>query len=248
MAGKEKLLGLIGNSLQHSLSPKLFKDIFEKEGRSDFSYHLYPLLSISEFPELIKKESNLIGLNVTIPYKTSVIPYLDELSVEAKEIGAVNTIVISNGKTKGYNTDVTGFKKSISPLLSNEKNKAIILGNGGASKAAAYVFKELGIPYIIVARNPKQNEISFEMLTDDLISGSSIIVNTTPLGMFPDLNSCPSINYENLSSKHLLFDMVYNPEQTVFLQRGKEKGATCMNGFEMLKEQAWAAWEIWKKL
>jgi len=237
--------GLIGYPLQHSFSPAYFAAKFEKEG-IDAVYTAYPLDGISKFPQLLH-ENPLLGLNVTIPYKQAVIAYLDELDAAAKAIGAVNCIDIRDGVSKGYNTDVKGFKDSLVPLLQSHHTKALVLGTGGASLAVRYVLDELGIVYTSVSRDKKEGVVCYEELTGDMVSGHKLIVNTTPLGMGSYMDEHPAIQYEAIGQEHLLYDLIYNPEETIFLQKGKAQGAAIKNGLEMLHLQAEASWDIWNR-
>ncbi len=244
-----KTFGLIGFPLTHSFSQKYFSQKFEDE-KISARYLNFPISSIDDFPELFKHHPYLAGLNVTIPYKQQVIPLLNELESAAKEIGAVNVIKIFwKNKTphlKGYNSDIVGFKNSLTPLLSNHHNKALILGTGGASKAVAEGLKQLGIKFKFVSRKPNNSDIlSYNRITEEVISEHKLIINTTPLGMFPKTDSCPEIPYDSLSPEHLIYDLVYNPEETLFLQKGKARGAQIKNGLEMLHLQAEEAWRIW---
>lgn len=245
------IYGLIGKNLGHSFSANYFNEKFQKE-RINSHYELFPLSSISEFPSLITNNPDLKGLNITIPYKQAIIPYLDKLSDEAKEVGAVNVIKFYYGNNgsqilEGYNSDVFGFKNSILPLLNSKIKNALILGNGGASKAVIYVLNNLDINVTVVSRTKEKGDITYDDLNEDIVHKNLLIVNTTPLGMFPDIDSFPRIPYQYLTSKHVCFDLVYNPLETVFLKKGKEMGATVKNGLEMLKLQADAAWEIWNR-
>ena len=245
------IYGLIGKNLGHSFSANYFNEKFQIE-RINSHYELFPLSSISEFPSLITNNPDLKGLNITIPYKQAIIPYLDKLSDEAKEVGAVNVIKFyydNNGSQilEGYNSDVFGFKNSILPLLNSKIKNALILGNGGASKAVIYVLNNLDINVTVVSRTKEKGDITYDDLNEDIVHKNLLIVNTTPLGMFPDIDSFPRIPYQYLTSKHVCFDLVYNPLETVFLKKGKEMGATVKNGLEMLKLQADAAWEIWNR-
>jgi shikimate dehydrogenase len=235
-----RTFGLIGKSLEHSFSSQYFNEKFFKEGITDTQYLNFELKHISEFTELIKT-NKLSGLNVTIPYKESIIPFLDELNEEAKEIGAVNTIQFSNGKTIGHNTDHIGFTNSIQPLL-EDRNKAIILGDGGAAKAIKYALKKLNIEYKTINRNT-----SFDYLdiTKQITGYYTIIINTTPVGSYPNINDFPKIPYEYLNQNYLLFDLIYNPNETKFLAYGKAKNAQTKNGLEMLQLQAEESWNIW---
>ncbi len=243
------LFGLIGYPLSHSFSKKYFSDKFLKEGISDCYYELFPLNDIAEFPALIKKHPNLKGLNVTLPYKELVIPFLDKLDESAAAIGAVNTIKIDSGKLSGYNTDAYGFEKSLTDFIKKNQSKpiqkALVLGTGGASKAVTYVLKKLNIFYLTISRNPEKGDLTYDDLDQNIISNTQLIVNTTPLGMAPKKDTFPMIKYEWLDSNHFLFDLVYNPEKTVFLTRGKNQGCSVMNGLPMLHLQAEKAWEIW---
>lgn len=243
-----KQYGLIGKSLQHSFSKKYFENKFKKESITDCYYDLFELDSIDEVKHILNSTKNIIGLNVTIPYKESIIPFLDEIDGVAKKIGAINTITLDTvtKKTKGYNTDYNGFKNSLKPFLENTHERALILGTGGASKAISYVLNELNIDFLFVSRNPEgNNEISYDDVNEYVLKHHQIIINTTPLGTFPAINNHPNIPYKHLTNKHLLYDLVYNPEETVFLKKGKEKGSLTINGLQMLKLQAEKAWEIW---
>ncbi|UCH13834.1 MAG: shikimate dehydrogenase [Bacteroidales bacterium] len=247
-----KKFGLIGYPLSHSFSMKYFSDKFKKENIEDCQYLNFPIDTIEKLPSLISENKNLIGLNVTIPYKEKVIGYLNEIDETSGKIGAVNTIKIrrvrDNYTLSGYNTDAYGFHTSIVPHIKKTHKKALILGTGGASKAIAYVFEQLGIDYIFVSRKPKKaNHISYNDITGDLMSDFRIIVNTSPLGMYPDVDKYPYIPYKYLTSDHLLYDLVYNPEMSKFLEKGSEKGAITVNGLLMLHLQAEKAWEIWNR-
>lgn len=245
--------GLIGYPLGHSFSVGYFNEKFKAEN-IDAEYVNFEIPTIKDFHKVIAGNPNLCGLNVTIPYKEQVIAYLDDLDKDtAKKIGAVNVIKIihqSKGKPKliGYNSDVIGFTQSIEPLLQPHHKKALILGTGGASKAVYHGLKDLGIEATFVSRNPKDNkQLTYQQLTPEVMAEHTIIVNTTPLGMYPKVNECPNIPYEYLTSNHLLYDLLYNPDETLFMKRGKEQGAEVKNGLEMLLLQAFAAWEIWRK-
>ena len=247
-----KILGLIGFPLTHSFSAKYFADKFDKENIEGFAYQNFEIPSIEDFKAVIENNPNLVGLNVTIPYKEQIIPFLDELDDEAKEIGAVNTIKIirENGtiKLKGYNTDIYGFRETLKPLLQQHQYKALILGTGGAAKAVEYVLKKIGLDVLYVSRNPSsEKEIAYTDLNEFAVQDFSVIVNSTPLGMFPEIEVCPEIPYQFLSKNNLLYDLIYNPGETLFMKKGKEKGANTQNGLGMLKLQAEKAWEIWNK-
>lgn len=249
------LFGLIGGSLSHSFSGKYFNDKFSRGGLENlYRYELFELSSISEFPALISRNRHLRGLNVTIPYKETIIPYLGRIEGEAIPIQAVNTIFIDRDEkgevktTIGYNTDAVGFYHSISPLLTKDDAGALILGTGGASKAVEYVLRELlHLRIIRVSRTPGVDRITYQQITPELMEQYPIIINTTPLGTSPHTEICPPIPYDFLSPTNLLFDLVYNPANTRFLNMGKQRGARIKNGEEMLKIQAEASWEMWMK-
>lgn len=237
--------GLLGEKLDYSFS----KNYFEKKFRSlnlDHSYINLEIDSIDEFPQLLENNPELKGLNVTIPFKESVLSYLDELDVEAKIIGAVNTIQFKNGILKGYNSDVFGFEESIKPLLSNSATKALILGTGGASKAVAYVFGKLGLDCKKVSRSPKSGEMNYKEASFEL-DKFQVVVNTTPLGTFPDTQNQPPLSLERVHSQQVYFDLIYNPLESVFLKEAKSKGAITKNGLEMLELQANKSWDIWNE-
>ena len=234
-----KTFGLIGKDLSHSFSAKYFNEKFIKE-EIDAQYLNFELKNISEFPTLIKKQK-LSGINITIPYKESIIPFLDKLSNEAKEIGAVNTVEFIDGKLAGHNTDIIGFTQSIIPILKG-RNKALILGNGGAAKAIRLALRKLNIKYKIVSRN---SSFDYPDITKQDTVSHNIIINTTPLGTNPKINDFPKIPYNYLNKNHLLFDLIYNPSETKFLKYGKEKKSTIKNGLEMLHIQAETSWNIW---
>jgi shikimate dehydrogenase len=242
-----KKLGLLGKDISYSFSRSYFKEKFEKEGITDITYENFDIENIDLFPSLINNTSKLKGLNVTIPYKEKVIPYLDKLNKKAKAIGAVNTIKITKkGKLIGYNTDCYGFKNSIKPFLKAHHKKALILGTGGASKAIAFSLTEMGISFEYVSRKLSKNvAFSYDTLTKEDVKDYQIIINSTPLGTFPNIENCPNISFETINDSHILFDLIYNPEETTFLKRGKKNGATIINGLNMLKLQAEKAWTIW---
>ncbi len=240
--------GLIGKTLQHSFSAKYFREKFLSENVQNCSYSLFELGDLAGLPALIESLPNLEGFNVTIPYKKSIIPYLDFLDNVAFEVGAVNTvrIVRSAGKylLKGFNTDVIGFLLSTNEF--QNVSGALILGTGGGAEAVAYVFKKLKIPYFIVSRNLRSHQIiGYEDLTKEMIRDYPMIVNSTPLGMFPDVDLMPPINYDFLTEKNFLYDLIYNPAETQFLKKGKQVGAKVMNGLKMLQIQADKSWEYW---
>jgi shikimate dehydrogenase len=246
-----KKYGLIGYPLTHSFSQKYFTEKFEKENVMDCSYANYSLENISQLTDILSNDENLVGLNVTIPYKEQVLSFLDEIDADAEKIGAVNTIKIlrNQGKVnlKGYNSDVYGFRKPLEEVLKPAiQTSALILGTGGASKAVAWVLNSLGISYHFVSRTPKsENDYAYSDLTPEIIEYNKIIVNTSPIGMYPNVNSQPDIPYTGLTKNHILYDLIYNPERTGFLQKGHEKKATLINGLPMLYLQAEKSWEIW---
>lgn len=239
--------GLVGKNISYSFSRGYFKEKFQNMGLDNHQYVNFDLQEISVLGEIIKaRENGLNGLNVTIPYKQDVQPFLDDIDTDAREIGAVNTIKFQkDGKVVGYNTDVYGFQNSLEPLLKPHHTKALILGTGGASKAVAYAFKKLGIEYKFVSRTATEDKWSYEQLNEEIMKDYTVIVNCSPLGTSPDIELKPEIPYEFLSSKHLLFDLIYNPSETTFLRLGKEKGATIKNGLSMLELQAEKSWAIW---
>jgi len=241
--------GIIGYPLTHSFSRQYFTEKIEREGIADAVYHSFPLKNIEAFPALLKDNPSLKGLSVTIPYKEQVLEFVNYLSAEVKEIGAANCIKIRNGELSAYNTDIVGFERSFSKRLEPDQKKALVSGTGGSSKAVQYVLKKLGIEFLIVSRNENEAEnfIQYKEITSDIIQEYKIIVNTTPLGMSPDEDSCPDIPYSLLTPDHYLFDLVYNPVKTLFLQKGEEQGATIENGYEMLIIQAEENWRIWNE-
>ncbi len=239
--------GLIGRNIDYSFSKGFFTKKFEEEAL-DHSYENYDIDSITSFPEIVESIQDLRGLNVTIPYKEAIIPYLDKLHKQAKKIGAVNTIKITKkGKLIGYNTDYYGFKNSLQPLLHSHHSKALVLGTGGASKAIVHALKKLDISYAFVSRQSSPiAKFTYNTLTEDIIDRFSIIINCTPLGTYPNVNDRPEIPYKAISSKHILYDLIYNPKETAFLKQGNKQGATVYNGKKMLELQANKAWEIWQ--
>lgn len=247
----KNIYGLIGLHLEHSFSENFFNQKFESE-EINAKYVNFEIPHIDDFKRIIENNSNLNGLNVTIPYKEQIIPFLDEIDSTAKEIGAINVIKFitnHNGvtKLKGYNTDVIGFYKSIKPLLKPIHTHALILGTGGAAKAIAHGLKTIGLKFKFVSRTPNNEVLSYKELTPIVMDKYKVIINTTPLGMYPNINSCPNIPYEFISTNHICYDLTYNPDITLFLKNSKEQGATIKNGLEMLILQAEAAWEIWQQ-
>jgi len=235
-----RTFGLIGKSLSHSFSQNYFNEKFYTEDINDAEYKNFELNNISEFTDLIRK-MKLSGLNVTIPFKESVIPFLDELTPQAKAIGAVNTIQFKGNKLIGHNTDTIGFLQSIYPLL-NGRNKALVLGNGGASKAIQHALKKMKIEYKIISRNSSFDYLDISVKS---IGYYNIIINTTPLGAYPKIADSPQIPYKELNENHLLYDLIYNPQESAFLHFGKTKNCSIKNGLEMLEIQAESSWNIW---
>ena len=237
--------GLIGKSLGHSFSAKFFNGKFKAE-QIDADYQLFEIEDISAIDSLIK-EHNLEGFNVTIPYKESIIPYLDGLTKEAHEIGAVNCVVVKNGQKIGHNTDLTGIEASLHWLDMDSAPKTLILGTGGASKAVQYALKRRGVEYSVVSRSAERGDVTYDDLTAEIIAEHKLIINTTPVGMFPEVENAPTIDYSALGAEHRLFDLVYNPAKTQFLARGEEQGAKTMGGMLMLQTQAIASWHLWNE-
>lgn len=245
---KQYKFALIGKNIDYSFSKKYFTDKFALFHFDNCEYLNLDMQDLSDFATLLRNTKGLKGLNVTIPYKESIIPFIDKLSKNAKKIGAVNTITVSKkGKLKGYNTDYFGFKKSLKPLLKEHHKKAIILGTGGASKAIAYALQKLKIEYDFVSRNPNEYQLSYKELNKAVFKEYHIIINTTPLGTFPNVEECPNLDYTLFTKKHIAFDLVYNPEETAFLRNAAANKAVIKNGYEMLVFQAEKAWLIWNK-
>lgn len=240
-----KRFGLIGYPLGHSFSKKYFTDKFLREGVSDCVYDTFPIASLDELTSLLKKHSDLVGLNVTIPHKEKVIGFLQEQSKVVSKTGACNCIHINKGKLSGHNTDVEGFQQSLEKSFPDLPSRALILGTGGSSKSVEYVLRQLKIPYLFVSRKPSTHNLSYEQLTSGIVKESGLIINTTPLGMYPQVVEAPPIPYDAIGSNHCLFDLIYNPEQTLFLQKGAERGAKVQNGLDMLTIQAEESWKIW---
>jgi shikimate dehydrogenase len=258
-----KQYGLIGFPLSHSFSKKFFSEKFEKEEIEDANYELFPIEHITALPALLNAHPGLCGLNVTVPHKINVMKYLDWIESDAKNAGAVNCIRISaespveaafsgelgikghNFRLEGFNTDIYGFEMSLKPLLRNCHDQALVLGDGGAAKAVKCVLENLGIAYRVVTRRHHENNLLFGDLKPHHLEQYKLIINTTPVGMSPDVSACPPIPYEAITHQHLLYDLIYNPEETMFLKKGKERGAAIKNGYEMLVLQAEKSWEIW---
>lgn len=244
---KTKRFGLVGRNISYSFSAGYFKEKFNNLGLDNYTYTNFDIEDISQLHEIIDKTKRLKGLNVTIPYKEEVIPLLDKVSKTASIIGAVNTIVISKKGTKGYNTDHYGFRKALIPLLLPHHKKALILGTGGASKGVAFALRKIKIEYDFVSRNATDVIYAYDDLTEDIFNDYQIIINTTPLGTFPDVTAFPPIDYSLFTNNHIAFDLVYNPAETEFLKRAAQNGAVIKNGYEMLVNQAEKAWEIWNR-
>lgn len=245
-----KKFGIIGHPLGHSFSPSYFNEKFQNEG-IDAVYEKYDLPVITDLQAIIDYTQDLCGFNVTIPYKEKVMSYLDIVSPEARSIGAVNVVKVINKDGKkyleGYNSDLIGFMRSIRPLIEPHHKKALVLGTGGASKAIIYGLHRLGIETLLVSRYQKDNTIQYEQIDKTVLEEYTVIVNCTPCGMAPHFDECPPLPYENITPKHLMFDLIYNPDETLFLKKGREQGAITKNGLEMLLLQAEGAWEIWNR-
>ena len=237
--------GLVGRNISYSFSRGYFKKKFNDLGLTHHSYENFDLQEITEFPFIFKSDTNIKGLNVTIPYKEEVIPYLDRLEASAEKIGAVNTIKVDANGLTGYNTDAVGFQKSLEPLLQKHHQKALILGTGGASKAIAFVLEKLDIDFSFVSRSGKNKGFTYEQLDENIIREHSLIINCSPVGTFPNIEEKPDLPYQGISDSHILYDLIYNPEETAFLKEGKKRGAMVSNGLRMLELQAEKAWEIW---
>ncbi|MES2417432.1 MAG: shikimate dehydrogenase [Bacteroidota bacterium] len=244
-----RTFGLIGFPLSHSFSKQFFTKKFEDEDILNCNYNLFAIETAAEIIDLIKANPSLCGLNVTIPHKVTILPFLTEIDEAAAQIGAVNCISIDQQGTvpvlKGFNTDAFGFSESLKPLLEQQHQKALLFGDGGAAKAVKYVLKQLQIPFLTVVRNPVPDAILYSEVTADLLDTHKLLINTTPLGMLPNTETCPLIPYQHLSKEHLAYDLVYNPEETLFLKKAKMHGARVKNGLEMLILQAERSWYIW---
>jgi shikimate dehydrogenase len=240
-----KLFGLIGTPLSHSFSQRWFTDKFAREGLSDHRYDPYELEHIDELAGLLRSKPELRGLNVTIPHKKSVLPLLDAVDPVALAVGAVNTIKIVDGRTTGYNTDVIGFREALRPALGTARPRALVLGSGGASRSVVYVLRELGIKFRVVSRSRENGDITWDLLDPALVSVCGLIINTTPLGMYPDVEGMPPVPLGAIGQRHTVMDLVYNPERTRLLIEAEARGARVMNGLTMLHAQAQASWDIW---
>lgn len=244
---KMRRFGLVGRNIGYSFSRGYFAEKFGKLGLADHLYENFDLADISEFPGLLKRYPDLVGLNVTIPYKEAVIPFLKALDPEARLIGAVNTICLGPEGPTGFNTDVIGFRESLRPLLAPSDRQALILGTGGASKAVARALETLGITYRYVSREPVAGQLAYDELNAGQLQRYQLLIQCTPLGTYPDTQRAPELPYEALGPAHLLYDLIYNPALTTFLSRGQERGARIKNGLEMLQIQAERAWELWNR-
>lgn len=242
-----RLFGLLGFPLTHSFSQKYFTEKFQKLGITDAAYENFSIPDIQELSMILESKKELAGLNITIPYKKAVLRFLDEASEPVKKMGACNCIKITDGKLKGFNTDIVGFQQSLQPFLKPYHQSALILGTGGASAAVEYVFQQLHITYRFVSRTASQDVITYQELNKEILDSHQLIINTTPLGMFPNVDACPEIPYQLITPQHHLFDLIYNPTETKFLSLGKQQGATIQNGFEMLILQAEESWRIWNE-
>ncbi|MGL5276233.1 shikimate dehydrogenase family protein [Myroides sp.] len=243
-----KRYGLIGKNIDYSFSRAYFAEKFEKLNDKESVYINFDLQNLSEFNDTVLNQKDLKGLNVTIPYKQSIIPYLDSLSKKAKAIGAVNTIQVNKkGQLKGYNTDWYGFYHSLKPLLKFHHKRALILGTGGASKAIEYALKKLGIKYIFVSRTKESDNLLYSELTEEILTKYTVIINTTPVGTFPNINQMPEVPMEYINDRHIIYDLIYNPEETALMKAAILKGAKTKNGYEMLVLQAEKAYKIWNK-
>jgi shikimate dehydrogenase len=240
-----RLFGLIGKTLKHSFSKSYFTKKFADEGLTDCRYETFELENIQQLPTLLQQQPQ--GFNITIPYKKEVLPYLHEANEIVREIGACNCVKVVDGKLYGFNTDVLGFQQSLQKRLQPYHQKALVLGTGGSSNAVQYALKQLGISYQLVSRQRGAGLITYEDLNEAILHDHHLIINTTPVGMFPNTDQAPPIPYQYLTDKHLLFDLIYNPEKTLFLQKGEAQGAAICNGYEMLILQAEASWDIWNK-
>lgn len=247
-----KTYGLIGYPLSHSFSKKYFTEKFQNESIANHQYELFPIEDINSLPDLLAENPSIVGLNVTIPHKVAVLPFLNDIEEAAEKIGAVNCICIRSfeGDTymKGFNTDAYGFEESLKPLLKPEHQKALVFGDGGAAKAVRYVLEKLNIEYQIVVRKAVSGAILYQDITPEILKSHKLLINTTPLGMAPNIDTCPNIDYSLLNSEYLAYDLVYNPLETIFLANAAERGASIKNGLEMLYKQAEKAWCIWNNV
>lgn len=238
---EQKRLGIIGRNISYSFSKKYFEDKFQRLMLKNYTYDLFDLQDLSEI-EKVFNTPNIIGFNVTIPFKEKILPYLDELSDEAEKMGAVNCIVIKNNHKKGYNTDAVGFEKTLLVHRKEKHQSALILGDGGAAKAVQYVLNKYDIPYKTVSR---KSDLNFENLSKEMVAENLLIIQTTPVGTFPNIDDCLNFPFDGISKNHLIIDLIYNPNYTAFIKKASEKGAKTVNGFYMLEQQAEKNWEIW---
>lgn len=237
--------GLLGKNISYSFSKGYFTEKFKTLDLKDHSYVNFDVPKIEDIEAIVKNTEDLVGFNITIPYKEAIFPFLTEVDRKAQAIGAINVVKVQENGLKGYNTDVIGFERSIAPHLTKQHQKALILGTGGASKAVAFALKSLGLSCQFVSRTAGENKWSYEQLNKDIMSEYTVIVNCTPLGTFPNIDDKPAIPYMHITKEHLVYDLIYNPETTSFMKHAQAKGATSLNGHQMLKLQAEAAWEIW---
>ncbi len=243
-----KKFGLVGKNIDYSFSREYFSSKFERENKKDYVYVNFDLENIDQFEKILKNKPLPIGLNVTAPYKKKVIPFLDELSAEAETIQAVNTIVWdANGKVVGHNTDHIGFEKALTESINKNPKNALVLGTGGASNAVKFVLDKINCSFSFVSRDPNENQLSYNEITKEVLDKIDLIVNTTPLGTFPNVNEAPPIPYKYLSTKQFLFDLIYNPEETKFLEQGRSRGTKISNGYQMLVYQAEKSWKLWNQ-
>lgn len=239
--------GLIGRHLSHSFSQRYFTEKFTREGLSDHSYDLFELERIDQLSDLIAETPGLVGLNVTIPYKQAVIPHLDAVDPVAAAVGAVNTIRLHEGRLTGHNTDVEGFRSTLLPMIGSTRPRALVLGSGGASRAVVFVLRELGIKFRVVSRSRETGDLTWDQLDPALVGVCPLIINTTPLGMYPEVDGIPAVPMAAVGPRHMLIDLIYNPEMTRFLYAGEANGARTSNGLAMLHAQAEAAWGVWNR-
>jgi shikimate dehydrogenase len=242
-----KKFGLLGRNISYSFSKGYFTEKFNELGLQDHSYVNFDVPKIEDIKTIVETTPDLVGFNITIPYKEAIFPYLTEIDSKAQAIGAINVVKVQKNGLKGYNTDVIGFERSIAPHLGKQHQKALILGTGGASKAVAFALKSLGLSYQFVSRTSGENKWSYDQLNQDIIKEYTVIVNCTPLGTYPNVENKPDLPYEHITKDHLVYDLIYNPPTTSFMKYAQEKGATALNGHLMLKLQAEAAWEIWNQ-
>lgn len=241
-----RLFGLVGYPLSHSFSQSFFTKKFSSIGMEEsLMYENFSIPDIEELPDLLIRKIHLNGFNVTIPYKKQIIPFLHQLSPEVAEIGACNCVRILNKKLIGYNTDIVGFENSLKPFLQKHHTHALILGTGGAAAAVEFVLRKLNIAFLNVSRTASENALQYDALNESILSSHTLIINTSPVGQYPTIDECPNIPYEYIGPQHHLYDLIYNPTETLFLQKGKAKGATVQNGYEMLVLQAEESWRIW---